>query len=399
MQIYKKNFQHIPISDIVKLYYEDNISLENIGKRYSANEYIISNLLKDNDYKIKDKKERNIKKDKGYFDGFWTCHKVANLLNVTITSIQQRAKKGIIKSEIRYNGKRKFYVFKEEDVLDYIKNNKTPKDIREELPQEEIIKMYFEDNITSTVIAKKFNISKDIVDRVLNDNGLKLKSNRDARLKYHCNEDYFEDVDSGDKAYWLGFIAADGCVIENRGFPMLKIGLSIVDMEHLEKFKKCIDSTHNILIGSAKKIGKYISKPSCTLNISSKKMVNDLHKYGIVFRKTFKLVYPKNLKSEFHKDYIRGYFDGDGCISKTKSGQGFSLLGVEDFLYYIKNILYTSLNLVSKGSITKCKSISRFVICTGSDLIKLFDFLYYNNCVCLNRKLNKYNDILTKLKR
>ena len=31
-------------------------------------------------------------------------------------------------------------------------------------------------------------------------------------MKHNLNKDYFKNIDNEEKAYWLGFIAADGCI-------------------------------------------------------------------------------------------------------------------------------------------------------------------------------------------
>ena len=79
-----------------------------------------------------------------------------------------------------------------------------------------------------------------------------------GKRKYNCNYDYFKIIDTPEKAYWLGFIMADGCVmiskrirklktyetIQQRYF--LKIALSSVDTQHLEKFNQCINSSYPV---------------------------------------------------------------------------------------------------------------------------------------------------------
>ena len=123
------------------------------------------------------------------------------------------------------------------------------------------------------------------------------------------NEDYFETIDTEDKAYWFGFLCADGCVYKNNVY----VSLCIRDIRHLQKFKQCI--------GCSKKL--YIIKPhhrtknyTCTLQIRSEKMVKDLTEKGCVPRKSKILKFPAKevMPESLLGHFIRGYFDGDGCL-------------------------------------------------------------------------------------
>lgn len=126
--------------------------------------------------------------------------------------------------------------------------------------------------------------------------------------RYSLNEHYFNEIHDNDKAYLLGFIAADGCIYENR----LIIAQSGNDGRILlEWFKNKLNSTHILYIRYAK---KPTHKNSHILTITSPQIVEDLNKHGIIRNKKYKLCFPKTLNLEFLKPYIRGYFDGDGCV-------------------------------------------------------------------------------------
>ena len=71
-------------------------------------------------------------------------------------------------------------------------------------------------------------------------------------MKYYFNKNYFDIIDNSEKAYWLGFIWADGYVCKRKRKDNhieydFKLSLSKIDSDHLEKFKKCLNSNHNIL--------------------------------------------------------------------------------------------------------------------------------------------------------
>ena len=88
---------------------------------------------------------------------------------------------------------------------------------------------------------------------------------RRSKSRYSLNERYFDDIDTENKAYWLGFIAADGCVVTKKGRRHLYIELSNKDRCHIEEFRKDIE--FNGPIYEIKARGR--SNPSCKLQISS----------------------------------------------------------------------------------------------------------------------------------
>ncbi len=125
------------------------------------------------------------------------------------------------------------------------------------------------------------------------------------KRKYKLNEKIFEDVRREEQAYWLGFFAADGAITENK----IRLRLSCEDYSHLQKWKRFTSWT-----------GKdYFCQrtDSCEVYFRSSKIKDDLAKYTITNRKTFTLEFPvEQLSDSLLRHYVRGYFDGDGCITE-----------------------------------------------------------------------------------
>lgn len=158
-----------------------------------------------------------------------------------------------------------------------------------------------------------------------------------AKRKYTLNEDYFEKLDSKDKAYFLGFIYADG-FITKRSQGQNVLGLTLAENEPLEKFKKYINC--NKPIGIYKKTNSYSDKSiEHKLALISNKLVSDIEKLGVVERKTLILTFPK-LPEELIHHFIRGYFDGDGSVFLHKDSKkdyenqylGIDICGTKEFL-------------------------------------------------------------------
>ena len=146
-----------------------------------------------------------------------------------------------------------------------------------------------------------------------------------ATKKHSFNEHFFDIIDTPTKAYWLGFIMADGC---NTG-DEITVELSSKDAEQLYKLKKDLDATQNISY-RLKKEHKMV-----LLRLASRYMCLKLSEIGCTPRKSFTLQYPKAVPVSLTKDFVRGYFDGDGClhIQKDKKNRIWSIYSVShDFI-------------------------------------------------------------------
>lgn len=121
------------------------------------------------------------------------------------------------------------------------------------------------------------------------------------------NEDYFEVIDTPEKAYFLGFIFADGCLIDNPKEYRYKLAIKIhnKDEDILERFISLLDSEVEVWRSKNRDISE--------VGFSSKKMINDLKNIGIHQNKTYTIEYPK-IDEKLERHFLRGYFDGDGCI-------------------------------------------------------------------------------------
>ena len=221
--------------------------------------------------------------------------------------------------------------------------------------------------------------------------------------KYNYNKDYFQIIDSADKAYWLGFLYADGCINRNYKNEKLKsmsleLQLCSDDKHHLEKLNQSLES--NVEIHD--KISKYKDKEykSSRLCISCTKMCYDLIDKGCTPQKTYTIRMPSfDIVPEYYmRDFIRGYFDGDGCICiTTMNGKPHIetvITGMEDMLKDISSFL------ISRKIITVVPKIHHDTRSSASsmyfygDTVKDFlDYIYENcNDLCLDRKYNKYID-------
>lgn len=211
--------------------------------------------------------------------------------------------------------------------------------------------------------------------------------------KRNCNIDYFKIIDTEDKAYWLGFIFADGCISDDH--KQLIISLQPSDIQHLEMFNKCIESDYPIMYMDN---NRYI-----TLRISRKDFVKHLIDKGCVPRKSLILQFPSEDKLPTHliKHFIRGYFDGDGCLHAkfikrwNKPNPYLScevnFLGTYDMLQNISKFVPVEFSKIRQdGKIYKMRLTSK------SKIIELLDYLYQDSYFYLKRKHDKYVNIIKK---
>jgi hypothetical protein len=223
------------------------------------------------------------------------------------------------------------------------------------------------------------------------------------------NQDYFENIDSLEKAYLLGFIAADGCVScpIGRSWKLI-ISLGIKDRLHLESICKVLQSDYpisNVYTKSTFGLDNYCKWFwKSTTQIYNKKLVNDLIKHKITPKKSLTLDWPTTIPPEFMSGYLLGFFDGDGWASVSKdridSGrpkwQTFSVCsGSYGFLeLYAKKLSKITGIEVKTPYIVKGK-LSEFRLGYNAyeDCRKIYNILYSNANVYLERKKKKLESI------
>ena len=247
---------------------------------------------------------------------------------------------------------------------------------------------------TSKESAELFGLSYMACLCELKKRGIPIRNKSDYK-KYSIDESIFETINTEEKAYWLGFIAADGYV---SGWN-LAIRLCEKDIEHLEKFKTFMRSTHPV--------NKYIAKiknkeyPSCSIFIYSKKIISNLAKLNIVENKTRGFDVPQ-IPDELLKHFWRGFFDGDGSISSsTDSKRGrnvakfnISITGnrlvIECFEKYVKSLLSTNSDSKNVNG-----TENYYFRISGNNSVKIILSEIYNNPkVYLNRKYKKVQECL-----
>lgn len=203
----------------------------------------------------------------------------------------------------------------------------------------------------------------------------------DYNIVVDFNENFFQDIENENQAYWLGFIMADGCVTErSANSKCLEIHLQYADENHLQKWHKEVNAKQKI---------HRSRRASVKSILFSKKMCNDLGNLGCTPRKTLTLQFP-DIKDNLFPHFIRGYFDGDGCLYYNRKSDKYriSFSGTPHFLQKIQQIL---------GTKVKMKSFSKIHIIDigGRHQVKrILHYMYDNATIYLDRKMEKANALL-----
>lgn len=221
--------------------------------------------------------------------------------------------------------------------------------------------------------------------------------------KYTCNNKFFEDINSEEKAYWFGFIMADGCIITNHSKLRLQIKLSSKDKTHLEKFNESIEG--NYPIQTYKNQGGFSNTDSFNSRITIRyhDMCHHLIDHGCVQNKSLILTFP-NLQEDLVRHFIRGYFDGDGSIFinnyKNRGVQytrpGINICGTKEFLEIMsKHLGYPQCIYKEKRRTTNSYSYKLY---GNKRIIPILEYLYKNSSVHLDRKYVIAENIVHKYK-
>lgn len=238
--------------------------------------------------------------------------------------------------------------------------------------------------------AKYFNVNEKTIARICKEYGLTSSVGSQGARKHFCNDFYFSNIDNEEKAYWLGFIFADGCVYKgsDKHSYRLQINLKHADKNHLEKFLQALSSNYSIADKLYK--GSEISQ----LKINSTTLCKDLIELGVTPKKSLICTFP-NIDKEWHRHFIRGYFDGDGCITSNANytKNSFSIVGGQEMLAAFKDIFDC------KSAIYAIKhSLAYSLEASSKDsLMWIYNYLYKNSTIHLERKKEKFEKVMSHL--
>lgn len=259
------------------------------------------------------------------------------------------------------------------------RSNKT-----EDTLEKDIINKYNQ-GVSSEQIAKDLNLSASTVCRILKRNGIDIKGATHFNRKYELKENFFNSIDTDEKAYFLGFLYSNGYLQSNR--QSIRFYIHKQDMEILLKFQSLIfeDNYEFKYIEE----GNYIS-----LYIYSSVMYNDLIKHGCTLNKDFNITLPM-LQDNLMLPFLRGLYDGSGTIQHKLNSNNLLILitGNLSFLQSIQQYIAKH-NIIGCLCYTEQDGVTTsFVINNKEDVKKMLDLLYKDSILYLPQNYKKYTQV------
>lgn len=265
--------------------------------------------------------------------------------------------------------------------------------------QEEIDKVIY--NYTVLNMGQKkagaeFHMNDAMVKRLLVENGIHIKTIQETnKTRYNIDESFFEiDNLTSEAAYVIGLLAADGCVSSNENCIMIE--LIDTDSQILFDINRVLKNERPV-----KFYQRTDKSNNCKIYFYSKKIKDDLAFYDIVPRKTYKKGsnFVENIPTIFFPDFLRGFFDGDGCITKAKGSIKWQLDGSsENTFQTIQKILLEKYNIMTQLVLQddKRSTIPKYrLYCYSQErCLKIFNLMYTNSSLKLNRKYEKFISLL-----
>lgn len=245
-------------------------------------------------------------------------------------------------------------------------------------------------------VAKKYGVDNSSACTLFQRRGVKIRINRSFwQRKYSVNDNYFDEIDTEDKAYFLGLLYADGSINGNN----IRLSLQEKDLDIIKKLKKYIQYTGPI---------KYIKSKNpkwqnqYLLNITNQKLSNSLKKLGCIQNKSLTLEFPTKVPKKLIRHFVRGYMDGDGYfvryIDKKKNSFKYNanMVSTIMFLDKIKDTIKEKLNIncwISGPRKGKNPVTRQLMISGRRQCCKFLNWIYKHSNLYLQRKYLKYKEI------
>lgn len=215
-----------------------------------------------------------------------------------------------------------------------------------------------------------------------------------------CNDNFFDEINSEEQAYLLGFFLADGCITMNSNCInsyQLAVALNCDDSYILNWYKKYICPENNIIITNYKK-GAKNRKDVFRIKWTSNHMKETMSKYHILQKKTYDIDFSfpfEYIPKQYLWDFIRGFFDGDGQFSYNKNTHcsTFALYTTSlNFASQLGEIFEKNFNVKTRIDEVKKSNMILYTLRFHSgynkkEFIKnLYMKFYYNKKLYMNRK-------------
>lgn len=213
------------------------------------------------------------------------------------------------------------------------------------------------------------------------------KHSRPTKINFNIN--YFDVIDTCEKAYFLGFIMADGNIYKKpNGKYKFALKIKSTDRRIIYRFAKSINYPNSHLHVRERLRNNTVCK-TIDIEINNQHFCESLIKFGIIPRKSGCESMPSSIPHLYIKDFIRGFVDGDGSVSINKSGNSVSMCSMsrsilEDICEYFKQALKIELSITTQKTINNILYIVKTSAKYKMHIV--LNHLYYDGCIALERK-------------
>jgi hypothetical protein len=242
-------------------------------------------------------------------------------------------------------------------------------------------------------LSKDYSVTHQAIGYILRVENCNIRNHSDSCKIYSHDESYFDSIDTEDKAYFLGLLYADGYIRKSGK----TFDLSLIDQDILIKFLSYLKSNSpmhtNVKINKDGERNKYFK-----ISITSRRIVSALERNGCINKKTNRITFPKNMDDKLVRHFVRGYSDGDGCVSWNKNTKNvyWGLVGNWKFMNGIRKVLFEKIGL------SLCVYHVRndtYCICIGGNIktMKILNWMYNDSNVYIKRKYLKFKECKRKI--
>jgi transposase-like protein len=269
-----------------------------------------------------------------------------------------------------------------------------------------IVEMY-QQGMSAQEIANQFDVQQTLILRYLEKNGVDRRSAEECHRIYLIREDFFDVIDTQEKAYFLGFLYADGG--NNIDANFVRVDLASKDKDILEKLVSLIyleDPLQHIKDQDRKKVykGEDVIYYTSYFDINSKHICHKLNKLGCSRAKSLILTFPEWLVDpDLQRHFIRGYYDGDGGVSLTDvktRGAHTRMTSTLEFCQSMRQIILkeTSIQFGEPYNDVEEKNVYSTHLAGNRQIATFLDWLYAGATIYLDRKYTLYIQLLEKNK-
>lgn len=235
--------------------------------------------------------------------------------------------------------------------------------------------------------------------------------------------DYFDVIDTEYKAYILGFIFADGCIVDNFSGRQKSLRIEIIETDGyilLPLIKDVQNKDSYRYKYTPSDIAKGHSPKAC-VSINSDQLCEKIIDLGCKINKTILGLDFPNIDKDLIRHFIRGFFDGDGCITANLTKNTYTRVSTRELkkpfspkvrkrIYLVNTDLQFLQDVISniesevpfEGKLQWSSRINnvrvhKVGIEHQKDVQKVKDYLYKDATIFLKRKFDKFNMTISSL--